>query len=240
LCIDDKISCISFKEGVIEYDFPFDETKLPVDEEIVPLSRDGQLMLGMEISKLMKEFFSPMIENCISTLLKEFGEYDQKKEFQFYDDESNNENIYENHKFREFIKWARKMKQRDKEAVVINNYRRELSSIFQRYMVLFRVGKLAHDMFQDIDWPGKGRIKTFINICKPLDYYNFVIAMKDQSRSCLDRHKIWVDSAKPKVYEFLEVYLVNYRNVERGEICFDFEDLEMLSVTKAQMKHDHA
>jgi hypothetical protein len=73
--------------------------------------------------------------------------------------------------------------------------RRTYSFFFQRYMVIYKIGKVSKDTFGNVDFPGKARIFEFIEYFEPLDKANFLVVMKKPSEN-------WVHK-KPKVYTFL-------------------------------------
>jgi hypothetical protein len=73
--------------------------------------------------------------------------------------------------------------------------RRTYSFFFQRYMVIYKIGKVSKDTFGNVDFPGKARIFEFIEHFEPLDKANFLIVMKQPPEK-------WIDK-KPKVYTFL-------------------------------------
>ena len=44
----------------------------------------------------------------------------------------------------------------------VDSARRAVSLFYQEYMVMWRIGQVSREMFMDVDFPGKGRIKDFI------------------------------------------------------------------------------
>ena len=102
------------------------------------------------------------------------------------------------------IREARKLKKRhlDDEYLEVDNIdlaRRALSFFYQRFMIMWRVGKVSRETLSGVDFPGTGRINNFIRIVHPLDRANFCIVM-DKDESEWEEHK-------PKVYKFLKYYL---------------------------------
>ncbi|KAG2220677.1 hypothetical protein INT45_008220 [Circinella minor] len=44
----------------------------------------------------------------------------------------------------------------------VDSARRAVSLFYQEYMVMWRIGQVSREMFMDVDFPDKGRIKDFI------------------------------------------------------------------------------
>lgn len=86
--------------------------------------------------------------------------------------------------------------------------RRTYSFFFQRYMVIYKIGKVSKETFGDVDFPGKARMYEFINYIEPLDEANFLIVMRQSPEK-------W-DRKKPKIYTFLrtEILKVNDPNFQ--------------------------
>eukprot|EP00835_Amoeboradix_gromovi_P000571 NODE_20_length_39102_cov_0.325513.p8 type:complete len:385 gc:universal NODE_20_length_39102_cov_0.325513:21946-20792(-) len=196
LCIDNQVTCTCFKLAVEQYDFPFNDNKLPPSDTLSSsLSNDAKLTLAIELANMMQQYGSSEMSKCIRTIRNAFSKSGPHDDYKAYKD------------------WAVSMKSGDEEAIQIDDYRRKWSYVFQRYMILFRVGNLAYEMCSDVDFPGKGRMITFIQICKPLDYYNWEMGMPEEK---------WHSSAKPKVYDFLETYLTVVKKVEMAKLRPEF------------------
>jgi hypothetical protein len=96
------------------------------------------------------------------------------------------------------------------EADNVNEARRYISFFYQRYMVLWRVGKISRETFADVDFPGKARIKDFLRYVEPLDHANYHVVIHSNTPDIEKKEFIsnW-PTKKPKVYRFLEEMIRN-------------------------------
>ncbi|KAI9300966.1 hypothetical protein BJ944DRAFT_272179 [Cunninghamella echinulata] len=79
--------------------------------------------------------------------------------------------------------------------------RRGYSFFFQRYTVVWKIGKVSREAFSDVDFPGKARMYEFINHIEPLDHANYHVVMKQDPEK-------W-ERKKPNVYKFLRDNFLN-------------------------------
>ncbi|CAO3628062.1 unnamed protein product [Cunninghamella blakesleeana] len=86
--------------------------------------------------------------------------------------------------------------QRELLAEQVDLARRAYSFFFQRYTVVWKIGKVSREAFSDVDFPGKARMHEFINYIGPLDYANYHTVIHGDPEK-------W-ERKKPNVYKFLE------------------------------------
>ena len=73
---------------------------------------------------------------------------------------------------------------------------------------MWRIGQVSRETFADVDFPGKARIKDFLNYIQPLDYANYHIVMYGPNSGKTQEEiekaiKNWPNK-EPKVYKFLK------------------------------------
>ncbi|PIA12570.1 hypothetical protein COEREDRAFT_90170 [Coemansia reversa NRRL 1564] len=169
---------ISVKEQVTTYSFYAACTQFgyPIMCPIQPVI--DSIKLANLIMNLNKEFYSPEFGEhwyalrALDTKPRDHGELYRKLE-----------GVSLNNK----EEWKR-----------INISRGLVSSLFQRYMMLWRIGKASQEMFDNIDFPGKGRINFFIHVCGTIDEVNYKENLKIE--------RPW-SSGKPQVYDFLQTLI---------------------------------
>ncbi|KAI9275431.1 hypothetical protein BDA99DRAFT_601068 [Phascolomyces articulosus] len=86
------------------------------------------------------------------------------------------------------------------QAERIDQARRAIYFFYEQFVTIWRVGDVTREILKAIDFPGKGRIRDFLNFVAPLDQANFYVVMG------LDKNSPKKDY-RPKVYDFMEMYL---------------------------------
>lgn len=190
LCINSHVTIYAFYSTCSQLGYPI---MLPVQQHI------DSIRLAELIMTLTKEFYSP-----------EFGPHwvkIRKLEPKLKEGENNEEG---RKKYRKelYNKLKDMIKDDNKNWIELNKSRAAVSSLFQRYMMIWRIGKISQDMFDDIDFPGKSRIKIFIFVCETIDEVNYKEDWKLDQPSASGSHKPW-EKGKPQVYDFLREILNN-------------------------------
>lgn len=68
-------------------------------------------------------------------------------------------------------------------------------------MMLWRIGKVSQEMFDNVDFPGKARMKLFVYVCETIDEVNYEV-LKLNLMSPSRKEKSW-EEGKPQVYNFI-------------------------------------
>ncbi|KAF7720538.1 hypothetical protein EC973_007627 [Apophysomyces ossiformis] len=194
-----RVACVSGTDLTIygfirvtkQYGFPVDVCKLPpLPVSNAVMSEEARMQLAKMVMSLMAEYSSKVVHRSIIriNLWYEHTKKDDPHAMQRRADE-----------WAEYIVQARKTANKKpihKEAENVEYARRTISMFYQRYMVMWRIGKVSRQMLSDVDFPGRSRMRDFIRCISPLDYANFRIVLgQDPSE--------W-DERKPQVYSFLE------------------------------------
>ncbi|KAI8138772.1 hypothetical protein BJV82DRAFT_284340 [Fennellomyces sp. T-0311] len=165
-----------------EHGFPFERTPVHTPTAHI-MSDEARMEVAKMIMILMADFSSAeMQENFLSVI-------------QWYEDIPRSD--------RKGIEKSEKHKLVDR----VDFARRAISFLYQRYMVMWRVGQLSRDTLRDVDFPGKARIKEFLLFVQPLDYANYHIVIGAEAGEWYHR--------KPNVYKFLEHLIINVSKDER-------------------------
>ncbi|KAI9275433.1 hypothetical protein BDA99DRAFT_532400 [Phascolomyces articulosus] len=87
------------------------------------------------------------------------------------------------------------------EAEAVDLARRAIYFFYEKFMVMWRVGGVTRDVLKNIDFPGRGRIKDFLNFVKPLDLANYYLLVKGFDKVPKDADHT------PEIYKFMKKYL---------------------------------
>jgi hypothetical protein len=177
-----------------EYGFPIDLEKLP---SLIKSKAIVTEETRMEIAKM------------VMNIVLEFSSEDMGKKllfiYRWYKGINKNDSSAIQKRANE---WAIVLKESRKNTILGKFYtwyyqpqeldisRRSISFFYQRYMVMWRVGQLSRNVFDEVDFPGKARIKDFLKYVQPLDHANYHIIISGDPNQ-------WKNK-KPKVYKFLE------------------------------------
>ncbi|CAO3601424.1 unnamed protein product [Absidia cylindrospora] len=85
--------------------------------------------------------------------------------------------------------------------------RQAYSTFYQRYMVVFNIGRISEEMLAEVDFPGKARMVEFIEHVKPLERAYFMIVMNVDEEN-------W-ESKQPKVYKFLQEHIAESKRARQ-------------------------
>jgi len=200
LCVKRCVYYDAFESRALEYEFPFNAFKLPTlpasDSE---LSQEARIQLANQVMDLMNQYAVPEMQDTVRDLVYYFK----------YKDGRNMNNQDKEAQVREWAELLKEAKLVDKltdhhhKAMAIDKCRRALSFFYQRYMVMWRIGQLSQDLFADLDFPGKARIRQFLALVEPLDYAHYHVVF------AADKNE-W-ESKKPKVYKFLRELLIEVK-----------------------------
>ncbi|KAI8137175.1 hypothetical protein BJV82DRAFT_636422 [Fennellomyces sp. T-0311] len=172
-----EITVFGFINFTNKHGFPFQQNIASNGPELESLMSEERIMdLTRMVMELVADFSSQEMRNHLINVYTWFDGYKSKQERRARANE-----------------WGRL------EAENIDLARRALYFFYQRFMVMWRVGKVSRETLSGVDFPGKGRIKDFMNLIGPLDRANFYIVMGKEDCE-------W-DERKPKVYKFLDQYL---------------------------------
>ncbi|KAI8140130.1 hypothetical protein BJV82DRAFT_715971 [Fennellomyces sp. T-0311] len=189
-----KLTVHGFINFTNQHSFPFPKniaTNSPSIEK--PMSEEGRMDLTKMVMSLVTDFSSNEMRTHLLNVYAWYSGYKTTKEIQ----ERANE-------------WARLVKQmRDTkeknpqgdyaEAEKVDMARRAIYFFYQRFMVMWRVGQVSRETLNNVDFPGRGRIRDFIRYVGPLDRANYFIVMGRDDEQ-------WSEH-KPQIYKFLEKYL---------------------------------
>ncbi|CAO3593576.1 unnamed protein product [Absidia cylindrospora] len=199
VCTDNhgrEMSIYSYIAITREYGFPLDMEKLPLTMLSPPPapSEQARVETAKMVMDLITEFSTLEMRNHLVALYTWFKDCKDKRDKNQKQERSN--------------EWAQVMlsargkpsinewTDEEKQAERVDLARRAISLFYQRYMVMWRMGQFARDLFTDVDFPGKGRIYEMKENVLPLDHANFHLIIRGDATK-------W-NSKRPKVYKFLD------------------------------------
>ena len=187
-----------------EHGFPFERTPLhAVTHASRILSDEARMEVAKAIMILMADFSSAEMQDnflAVSQWYEDIPRSDRKRI------EARGDAWAKIRKESRQLKEDKKTEQH-KQADRVDLARRSISFLYQRYMVMWRVGQLSRDTLKDIDFPGKARIKEFLLFVQPLDHANYHIVIGAEAGEWYHR--------KPNVYKFLEYLILDISKEER-------------------------
>ena len=172
LCVDNHVTIYAFYSTCSQFGYPI---MLPVENHV------DTMKLAELIMNLNKEFYDP------DAMGKHWAKITDL-----------NRNYKEEKKL---LKHLITMKENKEKWLQLNISRGIISSLFQRYMMLWRIGKVSQEMFDNVDFPGKARIKIFIYVCETIDKVNYGHLNLDHEKES--------EKGRPQVYDFLRAVLNN-------------------------------
>ena len=92
------------------------------------------------------------------------------------------------------------LQEKHKVAERIDQARRAIFFFYEQFMVMWRTGDATREILEEIDFPGKGRIRDFLNFVAPLDQANYYVVMG------IDKD-VPIKDYRPKLYDFMDTYL---------------------------------
>ncbi|KAF7724292.1 hypothetical protein EC973_001193 [Apophysomyces ossiformis] len=193
-----RVACINgtdltiygFVQITKDYGFPIEVDSLPpLHLSNVVMSEEGRMEITKMVMNLMSDHSSKKMHQSVKRVdlwYKDINR-DDKQALRRRADE-----------WGHYIVESRKKGMKSpihKEAEELDFARRTISMFYQRYMAIWRIGRVSRGMLSDVDFPGKSRIRCFIRDIEPLDNANYRIVFGNDIRE-------W-DHRRPKVYNFL-------------------------------------
>ncbi|KAG0163194.1 hypothetical protein DFQ28_000294 [Apophysomyces sp. BC1034] len=197
-----RIACVTKTDLTIygfirltnEFDFPIDEDLLPpLPQSSVVMSEEGRIQIAEMVISLMSDFSSKEMQQHLIHV------YTWYRDVQRHDIRGLQKRADE---WAEYLKQSRDIDEKAPEHIEADHLdfsRRTISLFYQRYMVMWRIGRVSREMLSDVDFPGRMRIQDFLRYILPLDNAHYRIVMGQDSTH-------W-DHRKPKVYSFLKELL---------------------------------
>ncbi|KAI7847309.1 hypothetical protein BDC45DRAFT_356883 [Circinella umbellata] len=185
-----SITVFGFISLVRKHSFPFENvgTDIPPVEKI--LSEESRMEIAKMVMTLVSEFASEEMKQHLTAMYSWYEGVDRKNPKAFQE-RANKWAVLKNE-----MRHVDVLTPEHEKAEKLDSARRAISFFYQRYMVMWRIGKLSRQAFSGVDFPGKGRIRDFIRHVQPLDKANYLISMGKSEET-------W-DQKKPQVYQFLE------------------------------------
>ncbi|KAI8089049.1 uncharacterized protein BX664DRAFT_332047 [Halteromyces radiatus] len=177
-----------------EYGFPLDMEKLPLTMLSPPPapSEQARVETAKMIMDLVTYFSSKEMRDHLIALYTWFKGYNKRDKEQMQTRANQWARVTLEARAKDAEIWTEEEKLADK----VDLARRTISLFYQKYMVMWRMGQFARDLFTDVDFPGKGRIFEMKEHVLPLDHANYHIVIHgDPSK--------WA-SKRPKIYKFLD------------------------------------
>ncbi|CAO3646410.1 unnamed protein product [Cunninghamella blakesleeana] len=204
--------------------FPINIEEVPSILDSNHSMTDGaRIEVGKMINDLIAKFSSEEMNNHIVSVIKWYGSFSkedtkhlilpEKKENETDEEKDarkeEERRIIKQYKAEECYKIIKRMRiedkpsdqwdKREKMAQDVERARREVVFFYQQFLVICEFGRLSRTIFENVDFPGKARLKSFIGDYKPLDFANFTVIIGG------DPNK-WEDK-QPKVYKFVQDFL---------------------------------
>ncbi|CAO3622725.1 unnamed protein product [Cunninghamella echinulata] len=178
--------------------FPIDINKVPtILDSNADMEEASRIEIGKMIKELIGEFSSEEMNTHIVNVHKWYSSFPKEVDTQ----ERANECYRIIKRVRE--ENPEKYTEREQLALDVDKARRVVSFFYQEFLVICEFGRLSRNIFANVDFPGKGRMRSFIEKFKPLDKANFKIIIKNDEYVPQEK----LDKAVPKVYKFLERFL---------------------------------
>ncbi|CAO3645946.1 unnamed protein product [Cunninghamella echinulata] len=187
----DHVTVFDFIAVVNDYGFPFNLEQLPIMAGPPP-SELARIETAKLLTDLMVYFSSLEMREHLIILYTYFKDVNRKDK----DAMIEKANVWAKVVLSSRGKDKSEFTEEQKEADQVDLARRTISLFYQRYMVLWRTGQYARDLFNDVDFPGKARVYEVRDYVLPLDHANYHIVIKGDSTK-------W-ESKRPKVYKFLD------------------------------------
>lgn len=162
-------------------------------------NHDSELVLTTQIFKLMKEYDDQTTSSAIQYVIGCLDFSDELARFKTWAEHI--KELKKRHGCYFMAAYRNSGQGNLNESYTLYNYKNIWSSIFKRFMILWKLGKFRGIDLKGIDWPGKFRVGMFIKFVEPMDYFYFAI-IEDGSR------EDWVGSKDHELYKFLREYLV--------------------------------
>ncbi|KAI9251808.1 hypothetical protein BDA99DRAFT_563509 [Phascolomyces articulosus] len=185
-----SMTVFGFITLVRKHSFPFENigTDLPPVEKT--LSEESRMEIAKMVMTLVSEFATEKMKGHLTAMYNWYDGVD-KRDPKALQERANQWAI-----LKKEVWHIEELTPEHKKAEKLDSARRAISFFYQRYMVMWRIGKLSRQAFSGCDFPGKGRIRDFIKFVQPLDKANYLISMGKPENT-------W-DQKKPQVYQFLE------------------------------------
>ncbi|CAO3628058.1 unnamed protein product [Cunninghamella blakesleeana] len=187
----EQVTVFDFMAIINDYGFPLNIEQLPT-LSLPRLSESTKIETAKLLTDLMVDFSSQETREHLIALYTYFKDVNRKDK-QAMQEKAN--------------QWAsviissrgidkQKFTPQQLEADAVDMARRSISFFYQRYMVLWRTGQYARDLFSEVDFPGKARIFEVGEYVLPLDHANYHVVIKGDATK-------W-ETKRPKVYKFLD------------------------------------
>ncbi|CAO3646414.1 unnamed protein product [Cunninghamella blakesleeana] len=232
--------------------FPIELDEVPTTLDSDHMYEGTSLIeVGKMINDLIKEFSSDEMNKHLVNIIKWYHSFDQKElghlqlppkkenetDEEKYARKDEEKWIINKYKAEECYKIIKQMRKDDKHcdkwnkkermAQDVDKARRVISFFYQKFMVICEFGRLPRNIFKNVDFPGKARIKQFIGDCRPLDYANFTIIINGDITK-------WEDK-QPKVYKFLEDFLDDSKTMDEKKVSVEAKEKD-LNIMEAKIK----
>ncbi|KAI9244572.1 hypothetical protein BDA99DRAFT_528979 [Phascolomyces articulosus] len=224
LCQDNKVSVARLIIATRKHSnqFPFTKnigssslsTTSVAPETKDQMSEEKRMQLTEMAMELVEKFSDVKMGNHLVSIYSWYRGYDKK------DKKAMRERANE---WAELIKERRKILGENKkellqvkheEAERIDQARRAVYFFYEQFVTIWRVGEVTREILKSVDFPGKGRMRDFLNYVAPLDQANFYVIIGG-SKGKDDEKKDY----RPKLYDFMEMYLtmLEQQSKERKE-----------------------
>lgn len=191
LCVNNCVTIYAFYATCSQLGYPI---MIPIQPQI------DTMKLAELVMELNKEFYS-----------FEFGKHWNKMR------KLENESESEEDLYNKLKKLCLSKEDKDIEYwKELNISRSIVSSFFQRYMMLWRIGRISQEMLDNIDFPGKARMKIFNYSCGTIDHVNYTEYLKLHLPSPSKKEKLW-EEGKPQVYDFINQLLKDEKDNKKDK-----------------------
>ncbi|KAI9251807.1 hypothetical protein BDA99DRAFT_521223 [Phascolomyces articulosus] len=187
-----------------EYGFPFEHEPSSSQDNIRRSSTTEEIRteIAKMIMDMMVEFSSAALQEHFLAVIQWYGKVDRKSEtsIQARADE-----------WAQLLKESRRLKDEEKAELHrqvdrVDLARRSISFLYQRYMVIWRIGQISRETLKDVDFPGRARIRDFLRYYLPLDFANYHVIIGAEPEEWYHR--------KPNVYKFLALLITDVASDE--------------------------
>ena len=151
-----SITVFGFISLVRKHSFPFENVGTDIPPVEKTLSEESRMEIAKMVMKLVSEFASEEMKQHLTAMYSWYDGVDRKNPKAFQ------ERANEWALLKKEMWHVDELTAEHETAEKLDSARRAISFFYQRYMVMWRIGKLSRQAFSGVDFPGKGRIRDFI------------------------------------------------------------------------------
>ncbi|KAI7859138.1 hypothetical protein BDC45DRAFT_496970 [Circinella umbellata] len=185
-----------------QFPFPKDTVQL-LNQDVSKtksISEEGRIQLTKIALELVEKFSEAKMRDHFVTIYTWYRGCDKKNKKQMRDRADQWGLLVKER--RSFISENKRelLQEKHEDAERIDQARRAVFFFYEQFMIMWRAGDATREILEEINFPGKGRIRDFLNFVAPLDQANYYVVMR------IDKD-VPTKDYRPKLYDFMDTYL---------------------------------